>query len=205
MTDAPPFDTEWERHARPPLRARGRAAQHRDLLDDRLEPHELVREPAGARVGFTATFVDTTDQALDVSRSPTAHGGGRTRTSSRRRSSSASGQEAEAAEIRAEGERVIAVAPWPTGWEDWRPPASGARSGCRGTGMWSEGETVVRREVLRRPRVVRGAGRRRAATTPSCSRPTCRSERRSRSPPGDGRSRRCTRGRAASAGRATGC
>jgi hypothetical protein len=29
-----------------------------------------------------------------------------------------------AAEIRAEGERVIAESPWPTGWEDWRPPVS---------------------------------------------------------------------------------
>ncbi len=27
-----------------------------------------------------------------------------------------------AAEVRAEGERVIADRPWPTGWEDWRPP-----------------------------------------------------------------------------------
>jgi predicted RNA-binding protein associated with RNAse of E/G family len=30
---------------------------------------------------------------------------------------------AAAAEVRAEGERVIAERPWPTGWEDWRPPA----------------------------------------------------------------------------------
>ncbi|HEY2311302.1 MAG TPA: DUF402 domain-containing protein [Gaiellaceae bacterium] len=29
---------------------------------------------------------------------------------------------AAAAELRAEGERVIAAKPWPTGWEDWRPP-----------------------------------------------------------------------------------
>lgn len=29
---------------------------------------------------------------------------------------------AAAAEIRAEGERVVAARPWPTGWEDWRPP-----------------------------------------------------------------------------------
>jgi len=29
---------------------------------------------------------------------------------------------AAAAEVRAEGERVIAEKPWPTGWEDWRPP-----------------------------------------------------------------------------------
>jgi hypothetical protein len=29
----------------------------------------------------------------------------------------------EAAAVRAEGERVVAERPWPTGWEDWRPPA----------------------------------------------------------------------------------
>lgn len=29
---------------------------------------------------------------------------------------------ATAAEIRADAERVIAAKPWPTGWEDWRPP-----------------------------------------------------------------------------------
>jgi len=29
---------------------------------------------------------------------------------------------AAAADVRAEGERVIAEHPWPTGWEDWRPP-----------------------------------------------------------------------------------
>jgi hypothetical protein len=28
---------------------------------------------------------------------------------------------AHAAAVRAEGERVMAAAPWPTGWEDWRP------------------------------------------------------------------------------------
>jgi hypothetical protein len=27
-----------------------------------------------------------------------------------------------AAELRAEAEKVIAARPWPTGWEDWRPP-----------------------------------------------------------------------------------
>jgi hypothetical protein len=33
---------------------------------------------------------------------------------------------ATAAELRAEGERVIAERPWPTGWEDWRAPAEWA-------------------------------------------------------------------------------
>ena len=28
----------------------------------------------------------------------------------------------QAADLRGEGERVVAVRPWPTGWEDWRPP-----------------------------------------------------------------------------------
>jgi hypothetical protein len=28
-----------------------------------------------------------------------------------------------AADVRAEGERVVAERPWPTGWEDWRPPS----------------------------------------------------------------------------------
>lgn len=28
-----------------------------------------------------------------------------------------------AAQVRAEGERVIATRPWPPGWEDWRPPS----------------------------------------------------------------------------------
>jgi hypothetical protein len=29
--------------------------------------------------------------------------------------------------VRAEGERVIAERPWPTGWEDWRPPRDWTR------------------------------------------------------------------------------
>ena len=31
---------------------------------------------------------------------------------------------AAAASVRAEGERVIAARPWPTGWESWRPPSA---------------------------------------------------------------------------------
>jgi len=31
---------------------------------------------------------------------------------------------AEVAAIRAEGERVLAASPFPTGWEDWRPDPS---------------------------------------------------------------------------------
>jgi predicted RNA-binding protein associated with RNAse of E/G family len=35
--------------------------------------------------------------------------------------------EEEARAIRAEGERVIAERPWPTGWEEWRPDPSWVR------------------------------------------------------------------------------
>lgn len=35
----------------------------------------------------------------------------------------------EAAAIRAEGERVVAERPWPTGWEDWRPPPAWTPAG----------------------------------------------------------------------------
>ena len=34
--------------------------------------------------------------------------------------------ERSAAKVRAEGERVIASEPWPTGWEEWRPPSDWA-------------------------------------------------------------------------------
>jgi hypothetical protein len=30
---------------------------------------------------------------------------------------------AQAAALRAEGQRVVAERPWPTGWADWRPPS----------------------------------------------------------------------------------
>jgi hypothetical protein len=35
--------------------------------------------------------------------------------------------EEDAAAVRAEGERVIAERPWPTGWENWRPPPGWTR------------------------------------------------------------------------------
>ena len=56
--------------------------------------------------------------------------------------------EAGAAAVRAEGERVIERTPWPTGWRSGARRRSGDHSACRGTGMWSEGEVVTRREVL---------------------------------------------------------
>ena len=125
MTDAPPFDTEWEQTHVLRFEQPGCATQRRDLLDDGLGAAELVRQPADADRSCAAAAIDTTDQALDIVVSPAGdvalEGRGRTRGGNRagrlRRS-------VEAARVRAEGERVIAAAPWPTGWEDWRPPAA---------------------------------------------------------------------------------
>ncbi|MFL5959806.1 MAG: DUF402 domain-containing protein [Gaiellaceae bacterium] len=65
---------------------------------------------------------DTTDWALDVWVEP--DGSWRWKDEDDFAEAQALGilDEAAAAEVRAEGERVVAAKPWPTGWEDWRPP-----------------------------------------------------------------------------------
>lgn len=68
------------------------------------------------RLGF-----DTRDQALDVVVEPD----GRWQWKDENHLAELTGLGAftpeESAAIRAEGDRVIAERPWPTGWEDWRP------------------------------------------------------------------------------------
>jgi predicted RNA-binding protein associated with RNAse of E/G family len=77
-----------------------------------------------APVRMHGAFVDTTDQALDV----LAFSDGTWRWKDEDELAEAVElgiwTESEAARIRAEGERVLAEPPWPTGYEDWRPPAS---------------------------------------------------------------------------------
>ena len=65
---------------------------------------------------------DTTDWALDVVVDP--DGSWRWKDEDDFAQALALGvfDEQGAAEIRAEGARVIAERPWPTGWEGWRPP-----------------------------------------------------------------------------------
>jgi hypothetical protein len=65
---------------------------------------------------------DTTDRALDVWVEP--DGAWVWKDESDLAEAIALGvlTEAEAESVRAEGERVIAERPWPTGWEGWRPP-----------------------------------------------------------------------------------
>jgi hypothetical protein len=71
----------------------------------------------GSALGF-----DTTDWALDIVVEP--DGEWRWKDEADFAEARALGvfTAAEAEAVRAEGERVLAERPWPTGWEDWRPP-----------------------------------------------------------------------------------
>ena len=67
-------------------------------------------------------FFDTTDHALDVVVDPDGAWRWKDEDDLARLVELGAFSEREAAEVRAEGERVIAAQPWPTGWETWRPP-----------------------------------------------------------------------------------
>ena len=122
MTDAPPFDTEWEQtHV---LRFERAGARHSIEIYWRTDwEHWSWYVNLQSPVVVNGRFVDTTDEARDIVVAP--DGGWRWKDEDELAEGVELGiwSEAEAAEIRAEGERVVAAAPWPTGWEDWRPPA----------------------------------------------------------------------------------
>jgi len=122
MTDAPPFDTEWEQtHV---LRFERAGARHSIEIYWKTDwEHWSWYVNLQSPVVVNGRFVDTTDEALDIVVAP--DGGWRWKDEDELAEGVELGiwSEEEAAEIRAEGERVVAAAPWPTGWEDWRPPA----------------------------------------------------------------------------------
>ena len=68
------------------------------------------------------TFFDTTDWALDVTVAPDGTWAWKDEDDLAEAIELGVFDEEGAAAVRAEGERVIAARPWPTGWEDWRPP-----------------------------------------------------------------------------------
>ena len=72
----------------------------------------------------TELGIDTADQLLDLVRP--RDGGWRWKDEDELEAAVAAGYltPGEAAEVRAEAERVIAADPFPTGWEGWRPAAS---------------------------------------------------------------------------------
>jgi hypothetical protein len=70
--------------------------------------------------------LDTTDHALDVWVRPDGSWEWKDEADLAEAVELGVFDDAEAAAIRAEGERVAAAAPWPTGWEGWRPDPSAA-------------------------------------------------------------------------------
>lgn len=121
-TDAPPFDTEWEQtHV---LRFEAPGARHSVEIYWTLEWEQLswyvnLQTPTELRNGW----IDTTDQALDIVVSPAGDWRWKDEDELAEAVELGIWSEREAEEIRAEGERVLDARPWPTGWEEWRPPA----------------------------------------------------------------------------------
>lgn len=72
----------------------------------------------------TSFGYDTTDWALDIWVTPNGEWSWKDEDDFAEAISLGVFDDASAAAVRAEGERVIAAHPWPTGWEDWRPPES---------------------------------------------------------------------------------
>jgi uncharacterized protein DUF402 len=121
MTDAPPYSTTWRGGGA--LRFERQGARHS------VELHWLPEgELRGWYVNLQAPtslgtrFVDTTDQALDIWIEPDGTWAWKDEDELAEAVELGIWTAAEAAEIREEGERVLAEPPWPTGWEDWRPP-----------------------------------------------------------------------------------
>lgn len=121
VTDAPAFDHVWDR-----------SHVLRFMRDGDAHTIELFWDVSWAFLGWYVNLqaplivrndrFDTTDWALDIWVEPS--GAWRWKDED----DFASAQElgvldaVGAAAVRAEGERVIATRPWPTGWENWRPP-----------------------------------------------------------------------------------
>lgn len=121
-TDLPPFSMPWEQtHV---LRFEQAGARHSveiywDIDWNQMSWYVNLQTP----VAINNRFVDTTDCALDVIVKPDGTWYWKDEDELEEAVELGIWTVAEAAEIRAEGERVIAASPWPTGWEDWRPPA----------------------------------------------------------------------------------
>jgi hypothetical protein len=120
MTDAPPFDTEWEQtHV---LRFERPGARHSIEVYWKLDwAHWSWYVNLQSPVEVNGRCVDTTDQALDIVAKP--DGSWRWKDEEELAEAVELGIWTEAAEIRAEGERVLAARSWPIGWEEWRPPS----------------------------------------------------------------------------------
>jgi hypothetical protein len=117
----PPFDFVWE-HTHVLRFMRAGDAHTIEISWDESWTHLGWYVNLQAPLRVNGTRFDTTDWALDVV--VDAEGAWRWKDEDDFAHAIALGVfDADgAAAVRAEGERVIADRPWPTGWEDWRPP-----------------------------------------------------------------------------------
>src|SRR3954452_911140 len=121
VTDAPAFDYVWEStHVLRFMREReGHTVEvYWDTEWKHLGWYVNLQAPLVVR---DARF-DTTDWALDVWVEPDGSWRWKDEDDFARAEELGVFDADTAARIRAEGERVVAEQPWPTGWEDWRPP-----------------------------------------------------------------------------------
>jgi hypothetical protein len=122
VTDAPAFDHVWNRsHVLRFMRAGDAHTVELFWDEDWTFRGWYVNLQAPLRVH--GSFFDTTDFALDVTVDPNGTWAWKDEDDFARAIELGVLDDAAAAEVRTEGERVIAERPWPTGWENWRPPA----------------------------------------------------------------------------------
>jgi hypothetical protein len=126
VTDDPAVPDSWARTRVLWLIERGPAHSLGLFWDDATDAFlgwyvQLQAPVAPSRFGF-----DATDHALDVWVNPDGSWEWKDEVDLADAIELGVFDEAKAAAIRAEGERVVAAAPWPTGWEDWRPDPSWA-------------------------------------------------------------------------------
>jgi hypothetical protein len=122
VTDAPAFDYVWDSsHVLRFMRAGDRHTVELFWDEDWTFRGWYVNLQAPLRIH--GSFFDTTDFALDVTVDPSGAWSWKDEDDFERAIELGVFDDSAAAEVRAEGERVIAERPWPTGWENWRPPA----------------------------------------------------------------------------------
>ncbi|MGH3002764.1 MAG: DUF402 domain-containing protein [Gaiellaceae bacterium] len=122
VTDAPPFDRVWQgTHVLRFMRPGDSHTVEIFWTEDWTLLGWYVNLQAPLVVH--GSFFDTTDWALDVTVEPDGTWVWKDEDDFVEALALGVFDEEGAAEIRAEGERVIAERPWPTGWESWRPPS----------------------------------------------------------------------------------
>ena len=120
LSDEPPHRHVWQWHHVLWLARRGASHSLLHFWDEEwnfvcwyVQLHTPITEANG---GF-----EMTDQALDVLVDPDGSWRWKDEDDLAEAQTLGVWTAEEAAAIRAEGERVIAARPWPSGWEDWRP------------------------------------------------------------------------------------